>query len=246
MSSFLSLPFSLLSILSFLLFFLPPTFFCSPFLLALLSCLSPFSPSLRVLLHRGPVRCGSTPSTSTLVCLCLMSLCLSYMPSATHRWTCMRTCSQNFGQTSHRMLDLSQYAVGSPREKHPQDQVRRSSGVCLFVLFVGILAQEGFFLGHVLPWHGVLSFCSVCMGRCSGSALVGVYARCAPSGEREDGPALYIGGSRLPCVLQSSGSILDVSPRTSTHHGALGGAAIRGMEAPGGGSLPTSGRHAGV
>ena len=79
----------------------------------------------------------------------------------------MRTCSQNFGQTSHRMLDLSQYAVGSPK-----DQVRRSSGVCLLVLFVGILAQEGFFLGHVLPWHGVLSFCAVRMGRCSGPGMV--------------------------------------------------------------------------
>ena len=44
-----------------------PTFFCSPFLLALLSCLSSFSPSLRDLLHRGPVRCGCTPSTSRCV-----------------------------------------------------------------------------------------------------------------------------------------------------------------------------------
>ena len=56
----------------------PPTFFCSPFLLALLSCLSPFSPSLRVLLHRGPVRCGSTSSISTR-CVSLSHVSLSVL-----------------------------------------------------------------------------------------------------------------------------------------------------------------------
>ena len=33
------------------------------------------------------------------------------MPSVTHRWMAKRTWSQHFGQTSYRMLDLSQYAA---------------------------------------------------------------------------------------------------------------------------------------
>ena len=49
-----------------------------------------------------------TERRENFACMCRST------PSVTHRWMAMRTCSQNFVQISYSMLDLSQYAVGSP------------------------------------------------------------------------------------------------------------------------------------